>query len=102
MFKEDYPLTADLTFEQIQNVRYTEYASIHWSSTLCFEIYTCSDDKKVLIRVVLDDKPFVIPGCESEYCEWNKFKDIFSDKIGCDFEKLCYYPTNPPINFDFR
>ncbi|CAI2194788.1 17249_t:CDS:1, partial [Funneliformis geosporum] len=53
--------------------------------------YTCSDDH-VLIRVLLDFKPFLIPGCESEYCEWNKFKEILGDKIGCDFEKMCDYP----------
>ncbi|CAI2200612.1 699_t:CDS:2, partial [Funneliformis geosporum] len=33
-----------LTFEQIKEVKYTEYRLIHWSSTLYFEVYTCSDD----------------------------------------------------------
>ena len=51
--------------------------------------------------MVWENKPFAIPGCESEYCEWKKFKDIFSDKIGCDFKKLCYYPKNPPVTFYF-
>ncbi|CAG8577561.1 2360_t:CDS:2 [Acaulospora morrowiae] len=101
VFKDDYPLTADLTFEQIKNVKYTEYANVPWSSTLYFEIYTCSDNKEVSIRVVFNDVPFVIPGCGSEYCEWKKFKSIFSDKIGCDFSELCSYPTNPPITFYF-
>ncbi|CAI2180334.1 8847_t:CDS:2, partial [Funneliformis geosporum] len=81
VFKDKYPLTANLTFEQIKEVKYTEYTLIHWSSTLYFEVYTCSDDH-VLIRVLLDFKPFLIPGCESEYCEWNKFKEILGDKIG--------------------
>ncbi|CAH1762734.1 16672_t:CDS:2, partial [Entrophospora sp. SA101] len=65
LFKEKYPLTANLTFEQIKKVRFTELASVHWSSTLYYEIYTCSDDYKnnTLIRVVLNFKPFVIPGC---------------------------------------
>ncbi|CAI2182877.1 2444_t:CDS:2, partial [Funneliformis geosporum] len=41
---DKYPLTANLTFEQIKEVKYTEYTLIHWSSTLYFEVYTCSDD----------------------------------------------------------
>ncbi|CAI2199351.1 16303_t:CDS:2, partial [Funneliformis geosporum] len=44
LFKNKYPITADLTFEQIKEVKYTEYRLIHWSSTLYFEVYTCSDD----------------------------------------------------------
>ncbi|CAG8487681.1 2816_t:CDS:2 [Funneliformis caledonium] len=86
-----YPVSADLTYEQIKELEYTEYRLIRWSSTLYFEIYKCSGDT-VLIRVLLDFKPFLIPGCDSEYCEWNKFKEILGDKIGCDFEKMCAYP----------
>ncbi|CAG8651549.1 1596_t:CDS:2 [Funneliformis mosseae] len=84
-------LVADLTFEQIKKVKFTEFRLIHWSSTIYFEIYKCSGDN-VLIRALLDFKPFLIPGCDSEYCEWNKFKEILGDKIGCDFEKMCAYP----------
>ncbi|CAG8727585.1 4343_t:CDS:2, partial [Funneliformis mosseae] len=91
VFKNKFPLTADLTFEQFKNVKYTEHTLLNWSSTLYFEIYNCSDDR-VLIRVLLDFNPFVIPGCDSEYCEWNKFKEILGDKIGCDFKKMCAYP----------
>ncbi|CAG8564246.1 15085_t:CDS:2 [Funneliformis caledonium] len=91
VFKNEYPLTANLTFEQIQNLKYTGHRLIYFSSTLYYEIYTCSDDR-VLIRVVFNSEPFVVPGCESEYCEWSKFKEIFGGKIGCDFEKMCAYP----------
>ncbi|CAI2164933.1 14375_t:CDS:2 [Funneliformis geosporum] len=90
LFKNPYPLTANLTFEQIQNIEYTEFRVVHWSSTVYFEIYECSDH--VYIRLLLDFKPMFIPGCDSEYCEWNKFKEILGDKIGCDFEKMCAYP----------
>ncbi|CAJ0907394.1 8242_t:CDS:2 [Entrophospora sp. SA101] len=94
VFKENHPLTADLTFEQIKKVRYTEYATLHWTSTLYWEVYSCSGDHKdnVKIRAVLNFKPLVIPGCGSEYCDWNKFKELFSDQIGCDFKKMCTYP----------
>ncbi|CAI2182532.1 14867_t:CDS:2 [Funneliformis geosporum] len=91
IFKNKYPVSADLTFEQIKKLEYTEYTLLHWSSTLYFEIYKCSGDH-ALIRVLLDFKPFLIPGCDSEYCEWNKFKEILGDKIGCDFENMCAYP----------
>ncbi|GBB89884.1 hypothetical protein RclHR1_16700004 [Rhizophagus clarus] len=93
VFKEKEPLTADFTYEQIKKVRFTEYVSVPWSSTFYLEIYTCSDDhNKVLIRALLNFKPFLIPGCKSEYCEWETFKKILGDKIGCDFKKMCAFP----------
>nr|CAG8465061.1 5174_t:CDS:2 [Entrophospora candida] len=65
LFKEKHPLTADLTFEQIKKVKFTGYASIPWTSTLYWEVYSCSGDHKdnVKIRAVFNFEPFVIPGC---------------------------------------
>ncbi|CAJ0635204.1 10637_t:CDS:2 [Entrophospora sp. SA101] len=65
LFKEKHPLTADLTFEQIKKVKFTGYASMPWSSTLYWEVYSCSGDHKdnVKIRAVFNFKPLVIPGC---------------------------------------
>ncbi|CAG8468651.1 483_t:CDS:2 [Cetraspora pellucida] len=90
VFKNDYPLTADLTLEQIKNLKYIEQKVLYWSSTAYFEIYT-SSGKDTLFRLVVNSEPYIIPGC-GEYCEWSKFKDILSSKINCDFEKLCAYP----------
>ena len=39
--------------------------------------------------MVVNEIPVVIPGCGTEYCEWNKFKELLSDNLGCDFEKIC-------------
>ncbi|CAG8828777.1 14179_t:CDS:1, partial [Dentiscutata erythropus] len=49
--------------------------TIFWSSTIYFEIYTCSDKtNSTLVRLVLNFEPLLIPGCEGEYCEWSTFK----------------------------
>jgi multiple inositol-polyphosphate phosphatase/2,3-bisphosphoglycerate 3-phosphatase len=91
LLKEKQPLTADLTFEQIKKVKKTEFGSIHWSSTLYFEIYTCPEGK-ASIRAVLNYKPLPIPGCGGEYCDWKRFKELFGHLVGCDPQKLCAYP----------
>ncbi|KAF0373014.1 phosphoglycerate mutase-like protein [Gigaspora margarita] len=88
--KNPFPLTANLTLSQIKQIKYSVGKSIYWSSTIYFEIYTCSDCAKV--RIVLNFEQLLIPGCESEYCEWSTFKKILGNKIGCDFNKLCKNP----------
>ena len=95
VFKEKTPLTADLTYEQIKRVRFTEYASVPWTSTFYLEVYTCSDDhNKVLIRALLNFKPFLIPGCKSEYCEWNKFKEI---RLGAILKRCAIIPNRKSL-----
>ncbi|CAG8746001.1 15966_t:CDS:2, partial [Gigaspora margarita] len=94
--KNPFPLTANLTLSQIDEIKYSEAKTIYWSSTIYFEIYTCSvkedKEKSTLVRLVLNFEPLLIPGCESEYCEWSTFKKVLGDKIGCDFNKLCGNP----------
>ncbi|CAG8794210.1 17264_t:CDS:1, partial [Gigaspora rosea] len=50
------------------------------------------EKKSKKIRLVLNFVPLLIPGCESEYCEWSTFKKVLGNKIGCDFNKLCGNP----------
>ncbi|CAG8817677.1 9255_t:CDS:2, partial [Gigaspora rosea] len=45
--RNPYPLTANLTLSQIKRLKYTVGKSTYWSSTIYFEIYTCSDSPKV-------------------------------------------------------
>ncbi|CAG8648498.1 17135_t:CDS:2 [Racocetra persica] len=36
------------------------------------------------IRMVLNFESILIPGRESEYCEWSAFRKILGNQIGCD------------------
>ncbi|RHZ58299.1 hypothetical protein Glove_374g17 [Diversispora epigaea] len=93
LLKEKFNLTADLPLEKIKNLRSTIYTTIHWSTTLYFEIYVCSgDNNDVKVRALLDFEPLPIPGCDGEYCDWKKFKEILGDQIGCDWDEMCAYP----------
>ncbi|CAG8658230.1 5495_t:CDS:2, partial [Racocetra fulgida] len=84
VFKDEYPLTADLTLEQMKSLKYITQKVLYWTSTIYFEIYT-SPGKDVLMRLVVNFEPYIIPDCDGEYCKWSKFKDILSGKINCDF-----------------
>ncbi|CAG8786585.1 244_t:CDS:2, partial [Racocetra persica] len=91
VFKNENPLTADLSLEKIKSLKYTEQEVLYWSSTSYFEIYT-SPGKDVLMRLCVNSEPYIIPGCDGEYCKWSIFKKILGDKINCDFGKLCANP----------
>ncbi|CAG8533234.1 17725_t:CDS:2 [Racocetra fulgida] len=88
-------MVADLKFGHaftemivLSTLKYTLQKNLYWTSTIYFEIYT-SPGKDTLMRLVVNFEPYIIPGCDGEYCKWSKFKDILSGKINCDFDKLC-------------
>ncbi|CAG8491717.1 24437_t:CDS:2, partial [Gigaspora rosea] len=90
--KNSYPLTANLTLDQIKQLNYTGGKTVYWSSTFYFEIYTCpSGPPKV--RFVMNSQPIIIPGCDDEFCNWSTFKKILGNKIGCNFNQLCNNPS---------
>ncbi|RIB23552.1 histidine phosphatase superfamily [Gigaspora rosea] len=91
--KNPFPLTANLTLSQIQQIKYSEAKTTYWSSTIYFEIYICSDNEKsIKLRMVQNFNPLIIPGCGDEYCEWATFKKVLGNKYNCDFNKLCSNP----------
>ncbi|CAG8502489.1 1628_t:CDS:2, partial [Racocetra fulgida] len=86
VYKNKYPITANLTLEQIKTLKYIQQKVIYWSSTIYFEIYTRTGSD-ALIRLVVNSEPYTIPDCGGEYCKWTTFKKILGDKINCDYEK---------------
>ena len=40
--------------------------------------------------MINNEEPVIIPGCGSKYCEWNKFKELLDDILGCDYKKMCH------------
>ncbi|CAJ0846108.1 9496_t:CDS:2, partial [Entrophospora sp. SA101] len=90
LLKEERPLTADFTLEEIKKVKKTEFVALHWGSTFYLEVYTCPEGK-ASIRAVLNYKPLLIPGCESEYWKSeNLIKQQKRDQIKKDLcEENC-------------
>ncbi|CAI2188773.1 2304_t:CDS:2 [Funneliformis geosporum] len=105
LYEDSKPLTGDANFDEISNRKFKTSEICPFSANIYFEIYTCTSDKytffakkkheeSTVVQVVVNEKPVVIPGCDSKFCEWSKFKELFSDNLGCDFENICNIDMN--------
>ncbi|TPX68218.1 hypothetical protein SpCBS45565_g03276 [Spizellomyces sp. 'palustris'] len=92
LFRADPPLSATFTDEQILARQYNGKIFSPFAGNVMFELSKC--DKGYNVRVLSDERPVVVPGCPSENCPLDTFKEALKGKIGCDFDaRVCKNPS---------
>ncbi|RIA83421.1 histidine phosphatase superfamily [Glomus cerebriforme] len=92
LFKDQIPLTVETLPIQLMNRKFKTSGQFYFASNVYFEIFTCAERNErstTFIRTLVNEKSIIIPGCDSENCEWDKFKELLGDKLNCDFKKIC-------------
>ncbi|KAG0255683.1 PHOsphatase [Mortierella polycephala] len=91
-------LTADMTAEQLAKREFRSSLFAQFASNIAFEVFrakkSSSSEPVGLIRLLVNEKPVLIPGCNTMLCEWSDFKRIITEAgAGCDFESCCGSPS---------
>jgi hypothetical protein len=47
------------------------------------------------VKMMLNEKEYVIPGCKDMYCPLETFKSLYQEPLNCDYQTVCQY--SPPI-----
>jgi len=91
LFEDQTPLTVESLPEKIMKRKFRTSNYFPFSSNVYFEIYTCVENDKhtTFIHTLFNEKSVIIPGCDSKYCEWVKFKELLGDKLNCNFKEIC-------------
>ncbi|KAG0032667.1 PHOsphatase [Podila clonocystis] len=102
------PLTANMTAEQFARREFRASNFAPFASNIVFEMYQPkkraglkrrgdapsggSAESKGLVRMLVNEKPFQVPGCVAMFCDWATFKAVL-EKAGagknCDFDGCC-------------
>ncbi|KAF9186545.1 PHOsphatase [Haplosporangium sp. Z 767] len=93
-------LTADMTAEQLAKREFRSSLFSQFASNIAFEVFrakeSSSSEPKGLIRLLVNEKPVLIPGCNTMFCEWSDFKTVITKAgAGCDFESCCGSASDP-------
>ncbi len=100
LHQDDQPFLANSSATFIQNRKLRTSQMSPFAANIAFEIYTCSEDatKPILstnsvskVRLLFNEKPMLIPGCNDLYCSWTRFQELLKDKINCDFKQICAF-----------
>jgi len=97
LYKNSYPLTANLSQNEIDGRVWTTSIVAPFAANLAFFLFSCgSSSFSVKLTVNEVDTPF--PGCGGEiYCPYNTFKSIYSSALSFNFTAACTIPS-PPIH----
>ncbi|KAJ3100141.1 PHOsphatase [Phlyctochytrium planicorne] len=92
LFRDEIPLAPTMTLDQVaaRKLRFSDVAS--FAGNVIFELQDCGSagKKDLKVRVLVNQKPVVVPGCDAEACPLEKFRGALKGKIGCDFDgELC-------------
>ncbi|CAB4374723.1 phosphoglycerate mutase-like protein [Rhizophagus irregularis] len=100
LYKDSKPLIANVTLDEVSDRKYKSSEICPFAANAYFEIYNCANcasnenlfekkEKSILVQIIINEVPVIIPGCDEKYCEWSKFKELMGDNIGCDFKEIC-------------
>ncbi|CAG8645825.1 16271_t:CDS:2 [Funneliformis caledonium] len=84
LYEDEVPLTVNSLPENMYKRKFRTSAIFYFSSSVYFEIYTCVEKgvhTSTYIHALVNEKSVTIPGCGSNYCEWNKFKELIASKL---------------------
>ncbi|RUS19848.1 histidine phosphatase superfamily [Endogone sp. FLAS-F59071] len=98
LYRDDQPLLANATSKFIRERKYRVSQMTPFAANIAFELLRCSGSS-YKIRMLLNERPVSIPGCVSAgggdgyACLWTTFKNLVSDKVGCNWQKICKHKT---------
>jgi len=93
LFKDQSPLLANWTDEQINSRQWRGSQIAPFASNVQTVLYKCSDSYRV--KLLVNEKEYSFPGCSDLYCDLKDLLDIYSNALECPFLDMCYPGTSP-------
>lgn len=91
-FKDISPLLAD---HRNESRKFKTSHIVPYSANIAFTLYACRDNQNnakntFKVKMFVNEKATVIPGCDSMLCAYDTFKAMYVDLItDCDLAKIC-------------
>ncbi|KAG0352558.1 PHOsphatase [Podila minutissima] len=109
--QQGIPLTANMTAEQFARREFRASTFAPFASNMVFEVFqpkkrtaglkrrvdapsggSADAESKALVRMLVNEKPFQVPGCAAMFCDWPTFKTVLETAgagKNCDFDGCC-------------
>lgn len=93
LFKDEKPITADSTQEEIENRKWRTSIISPFAANLMFVLYKC-DAGDFRVKLLHNEVEYLIPGCDAIDCTYTQFKKVFNTALNYNFTKVCDIPKN--------
>eukprot|EP01094_Clydonella_sp_ATCC50884_P006372 TRINITY_DN1549_c1_g2_i3.p1 TRINITY_DN1549_c1_g2~~TRINITY_DN1549_c1_g2_i3.p1 ORF type:complete len:499 (-),score=135.98 TRINITY_DN1549_c1_g2_i3:135-1631(-) len=88
LFKDPYPLFANSTLEQITQRQWRTSMISPFAGNIAFFLYRGPQGYRV--KLELNERAYIIPGCDEMYCPFARFEEIFASLVECHFCDMCF------------
>ncbi|KAG2223617.1 hypothetical protein INT45_009976, partial [Circinella minor] len=90
LFKDEQKLRGDWNQQQIDKRIFRSSNISPFGGNVVFQLLgDKKDGQNKYVRVLVSEKPVIIPGCPGKICPYQTFKNLYQEKLQCSFEQLC-------------
>lgn len=95
LYHDSQPLRAD-NYAAMKNRMFYESKTTPFSANIAFILYNCggNEAENYLLKMMVNNQPVTIPGCDSDFCPYLKVRSIYRNYIeNCKWRELCNVRT---------
>lgn len=95
LYHDSQPLRAD-NYAAMKNRMFYESKTTPFSANIAFILYNCggNEGENYLLKMMVNNQPVTIPGCDSDFCPYLKVRSIYRNYIeNCKWRELCHVRT---------
>ncbi|KAI9497472.1 histidine phosphatase superfamily [Zychaea mexicana] len=87
--KDDFLLKADASQDQIDSRLFRTSEDDMYGANIMFQLLSKKGTKDKFVRILLSEVPTVLPGCDSEVCPYETFRNVVEPLLQCNREQAC-------------
>jgi hypothetical protein len=89
LYQDDPPLSPNSTEKGLASRCFRLSKFGYFANNLAVQLLSHKSTKEKYVRVLDNEKPIVIDGCDSTMCSFSQFRAVLISRTQCEFRKLC-------------
>lgn len=94
LFKDEFPLTANLSTGQIETRKWTTSVISPMGANIALILYNCGNGE-YKVKLTHNEVEYFFPGCDDLFCSYTQFTSLYADALSFNFTSSCAL-TDPP------
>ncbi|KAJ2386887.1 hypothetical protein GGI05_004247, partial [Coemansia sp. RSA 2603] len=87
--KGDAPITGNMTLASANSRGFKSTQLVPFSANIGIEVYRDTVGPRGFFRLLLNEQPVRLPGCDDAYCPIEILRSSLSENVGCSFGDMC-------------
>ncbi|KAG0170767.1 PHOsphatase [Apophysomyces sp. BC1034] len=89
LFKDPFILRANTSQADIDRRVFRTANFCQFAANIGFQLLTRKGTSDRYVRVLVAERPVVMPGCGTELCPYAKFESVMKPLLQCNYEEVC-------------